>query len=60
MNVHTCVTDNTAFTMLYVRSICPIYLWNYTQVLLITMITPCGMSDQYARYNYKCTNMCYK
>ena len=31
----------------------------YTHVLLITLVTPWCMSDQYVRFNYKCTNICY-
>ena len=47
MNVHTCVTDNTIYTMLYVRSLCQIEWWMYTHVLLITLLTLCYLSDHY-------------
>jgi hypothetical protein len=45
--------------MLYVRSLRQIKRRMYTHVLLIPLITPCCMSDHYARYNHQCTHMCY-
>jgi hypothetical protein len=45
--------------MLYVRSLRQIKWRMYTHVLLIPLITPCCMSDHYARYNHQCTHMCY-
>ena len=59
MHVHTRFPDNTIYTMLYVRSLCQIEWWMYTHVLLITLFTPCCMSDHYARFNDECRNMCY-
>ena len=59
MNVHICVNDNTIYPMLYVRSLRQIKRRMYTHVLLIPLITPCCMSDHYARYNHQCTHMCY-
>ena len=47
MNVHTCVTDNTIYTMLCVRSLCQIEWWMYKHVLLITLLTLCYLSDHY-------------
>ena len=59
MNTQTCATDNTTYIMLYFRSICQIYWWMYTHVLLITLLTPWCLSDQYVRFNDKCTHICY-
>ena len=59
MNVHTCVTENTTYTMVYVRSLCQIQWWIYTHVLLLTQLTPCCMSDHYVRLNKERTYMCY-
>jgi hypothetical protein len=43
MNVQICVTDNTYYT---------------TKVLLLTMITSCGMSDQYFIFYDEFTHKC--
>jgi hypothetical protein len=40
MHVHTCVTDNTTYTKLYIMSLCVIWWWMYTRVLLIISLTP--------------------
>jgi hypothetical protein len=40
MNIHTCVTANTTYTMLYASSICQISGLMYTHVLLIALLTP--------------------
>ena len=32
----------------------------YTHVLLITLLTPCYMSDHYVRLNDEYTHMCYR
>ena len=57
INVHICATDKTPYTMVYVRSLCQIYWWKYLHVLLIALITPCCMSDQYIRVNDECIHM---
>ena len=31
----------------------------YTHVLLLTLITPCSVLDQYVRSNDECTYVCY-
>ena len=59
MHVHTCFTDNTIYTMLYVRSVFLISWWMYTHVLLITLFKPSCMADHYARINDECTPMFY-
>ena len=59
MNVHIYVTDNTTQTMVYVRTLCQIQCWMYTHVLLITLFTPCFMSDHYVWFNDECTYMWY-
>ena len=40
MNIHTCLTDTTTYTMLYVRSLCLTQWGMYTHALLITLLTP--------------------
>jgi len=45
MNVHTCATETTNYTMLHVRSLCQIYSSIYTHVLLITLPQSCFVSD---------------
>jgi hypothetical protein len=40
MNIHTCLTDNTTYTMLYVRSLYLTQRGMYTHALLITLLTP--------------------
>jgi hypothetical protein len=57
MNEHTCVTDSTTFTMLHVRSLRKIQWKMYTHMLLITLLTPCCMSDHYVRFNYESAHM---
>ena len=54
MNVDTCVTDNTTYTMLYVRPIWPTFWWMYTHVLLLTLLTPCCMTYHYNIINDEC------
>ena len=60
MNVHTLDTDNTTYTMLYVGSLCQIQWGMYTHMLVITLLTPRCMSDDYAWLNDECTNMYYR
>ena len=57
MNIHTFGTDNTTYTMLYVRSLCQIEWWMYTHVLLIIIDTPWCMSDHYVRFNDECAHI---
>jgi hypothetical protein len=59
INIQTCVTEITTYTMLYVRSIWHTQWLMYTHVLLITLLLPWCMSDQYVRFNDKCTHICY-
>jgi hypothetical protein len=59
MNIQTCATDNTTYPLLYFRSICQIYWWMYIHMLLITLLTPWCLSDQYVRFNDKCTHKWY-
>ena len=58
MNAHTYVTDDTTYTMVYIRTLCQIQCWMYTYVQLITLFTPCCVSDHYVWFNDKCTHMC--
>jgi hypothetical protein len=66
MNVHTCLTDNTTNTLLYVRSLCQISMSD----LMINVhtcftdhppppLTQFCMSDQYICLNDECTYICY-
>jgi hypothetical protein len=59
MNAHTWITHSTTYTILYVRSVCLIWWWMDTHVLLITLLTPCCMSDQNIWINNECTHLCY-
>jgi hypothetical protein len=45
MNVHTFITETTAYSRVYVRSLCHIYCKMSTHVLLIPLLTQCCMSD---------------
>jgi hypothetical protein len=45
MNEHTCITETTAYSRVYVRSLCHIYWWMNTHGLLIPLLTQCCMSD---------------
>ena len=55
MNAHTNDTDDTTYTMLYVRSLCQIKWWKYTHMLLMILSKPWCMSDQYVWFNNECT-----
>ena len=57
VNAHTCFTDSTTYTLVHVRSICLIYGWMQTYMLLITLLTPRCLSDLSVWFNEKCTHM---
>jgi hypothetical protein len=59
MNEHTYATDNTTYTMLFVRSLCQIEWWMYKHVILIALLTSCFISDHDVRFNKEYTHMCY-
>jgi hypothetical protein len=63
MNIHTCVTDNTTNTLLYVRSLCQItmsdLMMNILTRVTVNLLTACCMSDQYICFNDECTRMFY-
>ena len=59
MNTHTCVSHSINYIMSYVRSICLIQWWMYTHVLIIAILAPCCLSDQYVSINNVCTHMFY-
>ena len=59
MNVNTCLTDRTTYIMLYVRSIYLVQWWVYTHLVLITLLTPCCMSNHYPWFNDECTHIFY-
>jgi hypothetical protein len=48
---HTGFTDNTTYTMVNVRSLWQIWWWMHTHVLLLTLLTPCCMSEHYVKFN---------
>jgi len=53
MYVHTCATDNTPYTMLYVGSLSDLMMNADTYVTDNTTYTML-----YVRFNYECTHMC--
>ena len=57
MNVHTYITETTAYNRVYMISLCQILWWMYTHVLLITLLTPCCVSDHYAWFNDECKHI---
>jgi hypothetical protein len=63
MNVHTCLTDNTTNTLLYVRSLCQIsmsdLMINVHTRVTVNLLTACCMSHQYICFNDECTHMFY-
>jgi hypothetical protein len=59
MNTHTCVSHSINYSMSYVRSICLIQWWMYTHALIIAILAPCCLSDQYVSINNVCTHMFY-
>ena len=63
MNIHTCVTDNTTNTLLYVRSLCQMtmsdLMMNILTRVTVNLLTACCMSDQYICFNDECTRMFY-
>ena len=59
MNTHTCVSHSINYTMWYDRSIYLIQWWMYTHVLIIAILAPCCLSDQYVSINNVCTHMFY-
>ena len=62
MNVHTCLTDNTTNTLLYVRSLCQIsmsdLMINVHTRVTVNLLTACCMSDRYICFNDEYTHMC--
>jgi hypothetical protein len=57
VNAHTCFTDSTIYTLVHVRSICLIYGWMQTYMLLITLLTPRCLWDLSVWFNEKFTHM---